>query len=163
MRFGAESVYFEPLLRPEALRFRSLLWAARNGRPPPVLPPARRLGKPIEVDPELPPSFYAAIGYRVLDGLALRPDRLERLAAAARRHARRGPFAADAAFAAVAGVERGALRPLLTALGYRAVAEAGEETFVGRARRPFATADRGRPRPPREGHPFAKLQELKLA
>ena len=84
VRFGTESIYFEPLLRADTMRFQALLWGVRQGRPVPRLPSARRLAKPIEIDPELPPSFYAAIGLRVLAGLALRPDRLERLAAAAR-------------------------------------------------------------------------------
>jgi ATP-dependent RNA helicase SUPV3L1/SUV3 len=60
--------------------------------------------KPIETDPELPSSFYAAAGLRVLDGLALRSDRLERLAAAARRLARRGPFAAGSELAGIVGL-----------------------------------------------------------
>ena len=48
VRFGTETVYFEPLLRPEALRFRALLWAVRHGREVPPLPPARRLAKAID-------------------------------------------------------------------------------------------------------------------
>ncbi len=164
VRFGTHTVYFEPLLRPEALRFRALLWAVRNSRPVPPLPPARRLGRPIEVDPAAPPSLYAALGLPVLNGLALRPDRLERLAAAARRSSWRGPFAADAALASIAGVEQNALRRLLTALGYRAAIEAGAEIFVAPPpRRRIGPAGAPARRLPRDGHPFAKLQELKLA
>jgi ATP-dependent RNA helicase SUPV3L1/SUV3 len=164
VRFGTESVYFEPLLRPEAMRFRALLWAVRHGRPVPTLPSARRLAKPIEVDPGLPPSFYAAIGFRVLDGLALRPDRLERLAAAARRLARQGPFAAGPELAAIAGVEPGALRGLLAALNYRRVIDAGRETFVARPQRRREPAKPiRRVQETGEGHPFAKLRGLKLA
>ena len=62
---------------------------SRHGRAVPRLPGARNRGKAIAVDPDLPASFYAAIGRRVIAGLALRPDRLERLAAAAR--GRRAP------------------------------------------------------------------------
>ena len=91
VRFGTETVYVEPLLRPETLRFRALLWAVRNGRGAPALPSARRLAKAIEIDPALPASFYAALGFFVAGGLALRADRLERLAAAARRLARKWP------------------------------------------------------------------------
>ncbi len=163
MRFGTETIYVERLLRPEALRFRALLWAVRHGRAVPSLPPARRLAKAIDIDPALPPSLYAALGFFVADRLALRPDRVERLAAAARRLARHGPFTADERLASIAGVEPGDLRPLLTALGYRAVIDAGAETFVARPRRRRETANRSHPRPAREGHPFAKLQELKLA
>jgi ATP-dependent RNA helicase SUPV3L1/SUV3 len=163
VRFGTETIYVEPLLRPDALRFRALLWAIRNGRETPSLPSARRLAKAIDVDPALPASFYPALGFFVADGLALRADRLERLAATARRFARNGPFTADARLAAVAGVEPGVLRRLLTALGYRAIIADGVETFVARPRRRNATTADGPAHPPREGHPFAKLRELKLA
>ena len=84
IRFGRETIYVEPLLGVEAARFRALLWAVRHGRAVPPLPGARHRGKAIAIDPDLPASFYAAIGRRVLGGLALRPDRLERLAASAR-------------------------------------------------------------------------------
>jgi ATP-dependent RNA helicase SUPV3L1/SUV3 len=162
VRFGTETIYIEPLLRPEALRLRALLWAVGNGRAVPPLPGARRLAKPIAVDPGLPSSFYAALGFCVADGLALRADRLERLAATARRLARQGPFPADQRLAAIAGIEPGGLRPWLTALGYRAVIDAGAETFVARPRR-HRDIDPSRRVLPREGHPFAKLRELKLA
>jgi ATP-dependent RNA helicase SUPV3L1/SUV3 len=163
VRFGTESVYFEPLLHAETMRFQALLWAVRHGQPVPRLPSARRLAKPIEVDPGLPPSFYAAIDLRILDGLAFRPDRLERLAAAARRLARQGPFPAGAELAAIAGVEPRALRGLLVALGYRRVIEAGRETFVARPQRRRETAKAIRRAQETEGHPFAKLRGLKLA
>ncbi len=163
VRFGAETVYVEPLLRPDAMRFRALLWAVRNGRTAPALPAARRLAKVVVPDPALPASFYAALGFFVADGLALRADRLERLAATARRLARHGPFAADDRLAAIAGVEPGVLRRLLATLGYRAVISEGVETFVARPRRRRETAIGGSTQPPREGHPFAKLRELKLA
>lgn len=164
VRFGTESVYLEPQLRAEAMRFRALLWAVREGRPVPPLPPARRVMKPIETDPALPASFYEAVGLRVIDGIALRPDRLERLAAAARRLARRGAFVAGAELAATAGVEAAVLRRLLAALGYRAVIDAGEETFVQRPRRRRETNHDGSLHVrPGASHPFAKLRELKLA
>ena len=163
VRFGTETVYVEPLLRPEALRFRALLWAVRHGRAMPALPTARRLAKVIDIDPALPRSFYTALGFFVADCLALRADRVERLAAAARRLARNGRFAADQRLASIAGVEPNELRPLLTALGYRAVIDAGAETFVAHPRRRRQPANRSNPRPAREGNPFAKLRELKLA
>jgi len=164
VRFGTESVYFEPLLRADAMCFQALLWGVRHGRPVPLLPSARRLMKPIRIDPELPRSFYAAIGLRVLDGFALRPDRLERVAASARRLARQGPFPAVAELVATAGVEPQALRGLLGALGYRTVIDAAGETFVPRPQRRRETGKGSRGgRQTGEGHPFAKLRELKLA
>ena len=47
MRFGTESIYIEPLLNAEAVRFRALLWAVRNGRAVPRLPGAKRQGRAI--------------------------------------------------------------------------------------------------------------------
>ena len=163
MRFGTEMVYVEPLLRPDALRFRALLWAVRHGRDTPALPSARRLAKVIEVDRDLPASFYAALGFFVADGLALRADRLEEL------RPRRGGRAGMAhslpttALPRSPGSSRRALRRLLTALGYRAVIADGVETFVARPRRRRETAAGHSAHSPREGHPFAKLRELKLA
>jgi ATP-dependent RNA helicase SUPV3L1/SUV3 len=162
LRFGSESVYFEPMLRTDTVRFRALLWAVQHGRPGPPLLSRRNLLKVIEIDPALPVSFYAAIGLRVLNGLALRPDRLERLAAAARRRARFGAFSADDELGAILGIERPALRRLLAALGYRAVIRTGEEKFSG-PRRGQRDLIKSRYRPSAaEGHPFAKLRELNL-
>jgi ATP-dependent RNA helicase SUPV3L1/SUV3 len=164
VRFGTESVFFEPLQRADAVRFRALLWAVRQGQPVPRLPSAKSLAKPIEVDPTLPGSFYAAIGLRVVEGLALRPDRLERLAAVARRLARAGPFPVRAELAATAGVALPRLRRLLRGLGYRPVFEAGEEVFIARPRRRREIRRTEQLRGSAgDGHPFAKLRELNIA
>jgi len=92
----------------------------------------------------------------------MRPDRLEKLAVAARRLTRQGPVAMGE-LAAISGISRQELRQLLVALGYRAVAEAGEESLVARPR----SRRKGGNRRPRlrmdDGHPFAKLRELTLA
>src|SRR5207253_7094950 len=135
VRFGAESIYVEPLLGAETARFRALLWAIRHGRSVPSLPGARHRGKAIIVDPELPASFYAAIGRRVLGGWALRPDRLERFATALRERARAGRFVADAELASIAGVAGGGSRRLVTAVGYRALIQQEQEVYLGKPRR----------------------------
>jgi ATP-dependent RNA helicase SUPV3L1/SUV3 len=164
VRFGDESLYLEPLLGAEAARFQALLWAVRQGRAVPPLPGAKAMGKALTVDPNLPVSFYAALGRRVVDGLALRPDRLERLSAAARERGRAGPFAADAELAALAGVAQGDLPRLLMALGYRVTTRDGAQLFVPRPRRLNGAPRRAAHRQPmHEGHPFAKLKQLKFA
>jgi ATP-dependent RNA helicase SUPV3L1/SUV3 len=162
VRFGTETVYLEPLLHPDSMRLRALLWAVRHGRPAPPVPGARRQGRAVKRDPDLPASFYLAIGWRPIDGLALRPDRLERLAAAARGKAKNGPFLADETLARIAGVASGALRDVLLALGYRALIEGDRQVFVARPRRRGAHPP-AHTRRPRHDNPFAKLQELKLA
>ncbi len=165
VRFGTVNIYVEPLLRPDSMRFRALLWAVKQGRAVPRLPSQRRRSKPMEIDPDLPVSFYPTVGLCVIEGLAMRPDRLERLAAAARRLARGGPFSAGADLLAIAGTEQSTLRRLLSGLGYRAVIEGDDETFAAAPRRRRDTGKEGRrrPKPVPDGHPFAKLQELKLA
>jgi len=163
LRFGAESVYFQAMLRTDTMRFRALLWAVQRGLSVPPLPSSRQLARVIETDPALPASFYAAVGLRVLDRLALRPDRLEQLAGAARRLARRGRFITGAELAAASGLEQPVLRRLLSVLGYQAVVYQGEETFIARPNRQQAGARRRRRRPVTDGHPFAKLWELNLA
>jgi ATP-dependent RNA helicase SUPV3L1/SUV3 len=162
LRFGVESIYFEPLLRADAMRFRALLWAVRHNRPVPRLLPRRRLAEVTEVDPTLPPSFYATAGLRLFGSLAMRPDRLEKLAAAARRLARRGPVATEE-LAEISGINRQELRQLLVVLGYRAVAESGGESFVARTRSRRKGGNRHPGSRIDEGHPFAKLRELTLA
>jgi ATP-dependent RNA helicase SUPV3L1/SUV3 len=162
-RFGTESIYFAPLLRTEALRFRALLWAVRHARPVPAVPPKRRLAAAIDIDPELPTSFYEAIGLRVFDQLALRADRLEILAAAARRLARRQAALAGAELSAIAGVEPKVLRRLLTTMGYQLVGDTSAETIIARPRRRRKNPQADRRHFPPGDHPFAKLRELKLA
>ena len=164
VRFGVESIYVEPLLGPESVRFRALLWAVRQGAPVPPLPGARSMGKALAVESALPDSFYATLGRRVIGGLAVRADRLERLTAAARQRGMAGPFAAGEELATLAGVAVRDLRRLLTGLGYRALIRDGEELFVARPRR---LQDRPRRAPrrsaPADGHPFAKLKQLRFA
>ena len=163
VRFGTESAYLEPLLDAASARFRALLWAVREGRTVPPLPGARALGRALAVDPALPVSFYAALGRRVVNGLAVRPDRLERLAAVARQRGRQGAFAADAELAALAGLAVVDLRAVLLGLGYRGLVRDGVELFVARPRRTGAPSRRRAGRAAPEGHPFAKLKELKFA
>jgi ATP-dependent RNA helicase SUPV3L1/SUV3 len=162
LRFGVKSVYFQALLRADTMRFRALLWATQRGLPVPPLQSSRQLARLIEIDPALPASFYAAVGLRVLDGIALRPDRLEQLVGMTRRLARRGRFITGAELAAASGLEPPALRRLLSALGYQAVVYRGEEIFIARPHRRRESAGCRPRRPAAEGHPFAKLSELNL-
>ena len=133
----------------EAVRFRALLWAVRHGRAPPPLPgraasPRRSRSIRRCRRRSTPRSGGASLG-----GLALRADRLERLAAAARRSR------ATAAFAAMPSWRRSPvsspprLRGVLIALGYRAVIEGGDEFFVARGAAPAPRRQRGAAKPRR--------------
>jgi ATP-dependent RNA helicase SUPV3L1/SUV3 len=163
VRFGSEAIYIEPLLGADATRFKALLWATKHGRSIPPLPGARSRSKPLRVDPGVPASFYAAIGRVIAADLAIRIDRFERLVAAARLKARQGRFDADAQLAAVANLDQDELRQVLLAIGYRAVIEGEREFFILKTRRGPAQRKGNPGDSPREGGPFAKLQQLRLA
>ena len=159
VRLGTESVYLEPILNPKSARLRALLWAARTGS---AAPPAPQ-GTSVPRDPAVSDEAYAAMGYCALGPRAVRADRLERVAAAARRLARQGPFAASAELAALAGASETELAAMLAAMGYRAsVGENGEVLFHTRRHRPGAHGKQRRRARPHKDSPFAKLKELRL-
>jgi ATP-dependent RNA helicase SUPV3L1/SUV3 len=157
VRLGTEAVYLAPLLNTRAAATAALLWAIRAGAPLPV-PPVRGIA-PVR-DASLADGVYEAMGYRVLGPRVLRVDRVERLAMAARRLARQGPFAPAPELITIAGCRKNELAGVLAALGYRAVMDANGITFHAR-RRPQPAKPR-RPAAPADG-PFAKLGALRLA
>src|SRR6266851_2062666 len=165
LRFGTEFVYLDRLLKPDALAMRALLWSLHHGAALPAsLPPVGQPSAPIAA-----PAFYAAIGHAVLGERVLRVDRLERLAAAARRLARHGAFAPTPELAALIGGSEADLAAILPALGYRALIEVNGVavngvsgsglTFVARPRRRARpSAAPAKRRAAGEDHPFAKLR-----
>ena len=157
VRLGTEAVYLAPLLNVRAGGMAALLWSVRAGAPLP-LPPVRGVS-PVR-DPGLAEGLYEAMGYRVLGPRALRVDRVERLAMAARRLARLGPFAPVPELVAIAGCRKDELAGVLAALGYRAVMDASGVMFHAR-RRPQSRKS-ARHAAPTDG-PFAKLGALRLA
>jgi ATP-dependent RNA helicase SUPV3L1/SUV3 len=154
IRLGTEFVYAEPLLKPAAIALRALLWSVHQGAslPAPLPPPGR-----VSIAPESSAAFYAATGYAVLGTRALRLDRIERLAAAARRLARQGSFAPTAELATLAGVRQDDLAGLLPALGYKAVVDEQGTRFVTRA--PRRNGRKAKPEPAQG--PFAALVSLR--
>lgn len=158
LRFGVHALYFAPLLRPAALRLRATLAAVHTGHPAP------RVGQAASVPVDsVPRELWQLTGYRTLGDRAIRVDAAERLAAAARKRARGGAFAADKQLAAMAGCEGGALTVVLRDLGYRP-----KETDDGIVFRQKKRSGRnGRARRKEDGgagvdpaSPFAKLRDL---
>jgi ATP-dependent RNA helicase SUPV3L1/SUV3 len=168
IRLGTEFVYLDRLLKPDAVAMRALLWSVEQGAalPPPVPEP----GRLAVVHEGRSAEFCAAIGYFLLGAHAVRVDRVERLAAAARRLARQGPFAATPELAAAAGVSVDDLTSVLPMRGYRAIVQESGVTFVPRkgrhqirnGKRPKRVQP-GPPMAPGEDNPFAKLRALRLA
>ncbi len=162
VRFGAEWLYLHPLVRPAAVALRALLAAVAAELPlPPPVPHPGRLGIPRQDG--WPGDYYRAIGYPPLGRRALRVDRLEALAAMARRLARGGPFVATPALASLADSSVADLPGMLAALGYRAVVEGETTTFVPASKRRSRVGAGREPVPdrPQLGDRFAALGALR--
>jgi ATP-dependent RNA helicase SUPV3L1/SUV3 len=163
LRFGTRHVYVPTLLKPAAQALRALLWTVSTGASLPPLPQ----GTAGPRDPALSEKFYAVLGYLTLGPRILRVDRIETLLAASRRLSRQGPFRPTSELAKLAGAGIDELKPMLGALGYRAVADAdGGILFHAHGRHP-AKGARANPRrrpqaEPEAGSPFAKLKELRF-
>jgi ATP-dependent RNA helicase SUPV3L1/SUV3 len=164
VRLGRDTVYLPSLLKRRSLAARALLWAVHGNEPqvPPV-PAGGRVST--AVNGALAPAFYAAIGYRVFDGRALRVDIVERVAARAHKLSRLGSFAPGTDLLALSGCSADELGKVLVALGYRPeVPDAAGVVFYAapernRGRGTRRAAGRGRLRDP--DSPFAKLAELR--
>jgi ATP-dependent RNA helicase SUPV3L1/SUV3 len=112
---GRLAVFFPALLKPEAVRTRALLWAVHRGAGSvPLLGGAPS----VRIDPRVPSSFYLACGYVPAGPRALRADRAERFAAAARRGHREGRTLVMVDLAALAGCPPEEVEPILAALGF---------------------------------------------
>ncbi len=145
IRLGALDIFAEPLLKPEAMRWRLALIAARAGRDAPVLPPPGAV--------VLAGGDFAAAGYRPLGEQRLRVDLVERLARQAHdaRDGRR-PFVPDPALAVSLGLRPETIARLMRLLGFHAVA--GAEGWSWRGRRAIA------PAPTRPGTHFGGLADM---
>ncbi len=162
LRFGTETLYLAPLLKPRAVALRAVLWSVWRGLggPAPVPVPGR-LSVPAADLPD--PAYAEAIGYRIVGPRAIRHDGLEKLAAALRRRSRPGPFTLDASIGALAGIPIAELAAVVAGLGYRPSGAEGQLLWapLPRRRRPEELA-RAVPAPPvADHHPFAALAALR--
>src|SRR5262245_14678281 len=132
VRLGRGSIWPLGLGKAAAVMLKRLLWAAHNGRLPPVDDPEPPLSLPC--DPDLPEPAYFALGYRAIGGRAVRVDALERLSKAAGLLARQGAFAPTESLAGLIGCSAGDLAPVLQAMGFRRQLGDGQETFALRRR-----------------------------
>ncbi|MCZ6862351.1 MAG: helicase-related protein [Alphaproteobacteria bacterium] len=163
VRIGQETVFIPALQKPPAIRLRRTLWAVHAGKKPLEFDPSTLV---LPAEKSVPAAYYLACGYRLTDGLAVRAERLEKLANAARKLARQGDFAATPALAIVGGCRTEELGALLAGLGYRAKKDALGVSFH---RAPKRGRGKGVKKPPRAGNnrrpsapdgPFAVLRDL---
>jgi ATP-dependent RNA helicase SUPV3L1/SUV3 len=155
VRFGTESLFLPALLKPEAQRWRAVLWCLHRGHPQIPPPPPGRVSLPAD----RPAAWYEAVGYRRLGRQAIRLDMLERFAAELRKLAREGPISPPAAWMSQLGVGPEDMNHLIEAMGYTPRREGDIVTFH-HARRPQ------RRKPPKvtkidENSPFAVLKRLR--
>jgi ATP-dependent RNA helicase SUPV3L1/SUV3 len=127
---GRLNVYFTALLSPPVLQWRAVLHGLRQPGPLPGPLGAASL----VVEPGVASSAYAACGYHPAGRRALRIDRAERLAAAARRAARDGTFAISREMLAAAAAGPEDVREMLVALGFPVDTEGRHRSAQGRAR-----------------------------
>ncbi|MFZ5792312.1 MAG: helicase-related protein [Pseudomonadota bacterium] len=128
VEIGSQSLWCRGVASAAAARLAGLLWAMQAGRSLPPLPKGRPLSfVPTEGQSE---GFCQALGYRLVGGLAVRADALERLARQAHQLGRQGAFLATEPLRASVGCEAAALPALLRALGFRQSGEGGEATFA---------------------------------
>ncbi|MDE0060942.1 MAG: helicase-related protein [Defluviicoccus sp.] len=162
VRFGMEAVYLPALVKPRAARLRALLWSIHGGRPPRPAPPPGLCSVVPDADPD--PSFYAACGFRLIGGTAIRIDILDRLAISLARAARDGPFELAPGLLSGAGLSAQQAGPVLNGLGYRLQDTEDGARYVraapGRAARGRRERGPGKRRNP-SSSPFAKLRSLK--
>jgi ATP-dependent RNA helicase SUPV3L1/SUV3 len=172
VHLGRESLWLPGHGKPGVGALKLLLWAVHVGQPMPPAPP----GRPLSYRPDavLPEPYFLALGYRLIAGLAIRADALERLSKAAHLLARQGSFAATDALAEMIGAAADDLATILPAIGYRRHVADGEPTFSsprhgGKAR--IAGGDQSAPvrRRPRRRRsaapgdsPFARLSQLRF-
>lgn len=177
VRFGAQSVFVPALLNPRRRELCALLRGLRAGGTRLPCPE----GNPVAFAPagNLSHADLHALGYRRFENaagcLALRVDALERLAYAALKRGRTGPFSPDAELIRLVGGEGDRLAVVLPALGYWTVDSEAGRSFHNRppkgGKRSTRPPKKNRRQPskrgpisaqsPPEDSPFAALAVLK--
>ena len=154
LRVGALDLFAADLLKPEAVRWRAALRAARLGRPMPMLPAPGTVLIDTPEDAHAR-ALLAQAGFRALGPQMLRVDLVERLARHA-HEARAGKQAkvVDEAFVTSLGLKAPALARLLKSLGF--LPSSGDAGWVWRGRRRVPA-----PAAPRIDNAFAALAGLR--
>ncbi|MGJ3259712.1 MAG: helicase-related protein [Rhodospirillales bacterium] len=173
VRIGRDMAYMPALLKPEAVRWRALLWALAGGyHAIPPLPAPGRVSVPIGKGDH--PDFLEACGYRPLGPLAVRIDMAERLTSKAWLAAKGGSFPPSPELLSLIGASLDDFPGVMRAIGFKRIRKkAADGTPEDRYRpmraqeaKPQAAKRRKPPRKPvapADPHsPFAKLKDLSL-
>jgi ATP-dependent RNA helicase SUPV3L1/SUV3 len=156
IRIGRLHVYMPLLSKPKPMRLRRLLLRVR-GHALPAAEPAALSFPPIA---GLNAGYYAALGYGVVAGVALRVDKLDKADHTAADLSQDGRhFAPPPGLHQMLGVKPDDLPAILTALGYVSNTEDGKPVFSAPAKR-ARTMRKERPATGSDS-PFAVLRQLK--
>ena len=119
VRFGQRTIYAYPVLRPEATRWRIVLWSVASGFDefPPAPPPGLVT---LPTRSEMPEGYYPLCGYSRVGGLEIRIDMLERLLNLLREQDGQAGFEATADMLSITGLTLTGFADLMRGLGYSA-------------------------------------------
>jgi len=175
VRIGRDNVFVETLLKPRAVDMRGLLWGLYHDTSV-SLPPQGRVS--IANDKGMPEAFYQAIGYRVMGGLVIRIDMVERIASLAWDLGKKEPLVITPDLLSLAGCTTEQMTEILKRLGYVLRTKGEVVTFRFRHQRKSGKPEQNTPvvskskksdRPAQrskvevdENSPFAKLRELQF-
>ena len=120
VKIGRDMAYMPALLKPEAVKWRAMLWAlSRNYECIPILPTPGRVSIPLHKDDDV--EFLEASGYRALGPIAVRIDMAERLSSKAWVLSKSGPFVAPSDLISLVGSNLEQFPQVMTALGFRRI------------------------------------------
>jgi ATP-dependent RNA helicase SUPV3L1/SUV3 len=144
---GVGHVFVPALLKPAAQALRGRLWAAAHGGGAIAVPGAK-----VSLPAVGPDSFYDHVGYRVLDGIAVRTDKLDTLVGQLRALAAAQPegFVLTGVQTAPLGLKPDDAARVVAALGYRRDKESWRR----------ARAQKNRPSRGKPDSPFAVLRRI---
>lgn len=171
VRIGRDMAYIPALLKPNAIRWRALLWALSNGyRHIPPLPQPGRASVPLQRRDNR--DFLEACGYRPLGPLAVRIDMAERLTSKAWLLAKSGPFAPTPELISLIGTNLEQFPAVMQAIGFKRTQRKTEDGSPADLYRPIRARENDRktqkrksntdkPLPEADPHsPFAKLKDI---
>lgn len=153
IRIGALDLFMPDLLKPEAMRWRTALRAARGGQAMPQLPPDSSTVLPASSDERR--ILLTKLGFRALGPQMLRVDLVERMAKHA-HEARTGKRekVIDEALATSLGLQPPAIARLMKEIGFRPAT--GEAAWIWKGRSPRRPRQESDP-----SHAFAALAKLR--
>ena len=126
---GQHSIFIKELLKPEILKFRSILWLL-NKEEALILSNVLLDQAPEFVRGRFPSNYLNAIGYRNVGGVAIRVDIMERISALAWKLGGKTPFAINRDLLSLVGCSVEEMTLILNDLGFEEKIHNGAKRFL---------------------------------